>query len=132
MVGAYATALLAPHGGWAAAMLGAAALGAGLREVLGLGLLSIRLDGDYLAIVTLGFGEVMRLLLLRARGRECTKAQVRCCAAPATARVNDRVQCTPLPAHCHWLTVCTTAAAAHSLKRGGATAPAHSLEEALA
>ena len=64
MVGAYATALLAPHGGWAAAMLGAAALGAGLREVLGLGLLSIRLDGDYLAIVTLGFGEVMRLLLL--------------------------------------------------------------------
>lgn len=60
--GAYATALAAPHVGWAGGMAASALLCAGLSA--GLGLLSIRLDGDYLAIVTLGFGEVMRLLLL--------------------------------------------------------------------
>jgi branched-chain amino acid transport system permease protein len=62
-VGAYAYALLGhylgwgfwvclPLGGLAAALLG-----------LALGLPVIRLTGDYLAIVTLGFGEIFRLLL---------------------------------------------------------------------
>ncbi len=61
-VGAYATALLAPHLGWAGAVVAAAAVCSGLSGALAL--LSIRLDDDYLAIVTLGFGEVVRLLLL--------------------------------------------------------------------
>ena len=61
-LGAYATALIAPQFGWATAMLAAALIGAGFSALLAL--LSIRLDGDYLAIVTLGFGEVVRTLLL--------------------------------------------------------------------
>lgn len=61
-VGAYATALTAPHLGWAGATGFSLALCALLSA--GLALLSIRLSDDYLAIVTLGFGEVVRLLLL--------------------------------------------------------------------
>lgn len=61
-VGAYATALAAPHLGWGAAMAFSIALCALLSG--GLALLSIRLSDDYLAIVTLGFGEIVRLLLL--------------------------------------------------------------------
>jgi branched-chain amino acid transport system permease protein len=60
-VGAYATALLSARFGWplgaalAIGTAGAAALGAGIA------LLTARLRGDYLAIVTLGFAEVLRL-----------------------------------------------------------------------
>lgn len=60
-VGAYATALLATRAGWPdwaallAATLAACAIGAGVA------LLTARLRGDYLAIVTLGFAEVLRL-----------------------------------------------------------------------
>jgi branched-chain amino acid transport system permease protein len=61
-LGAYATALLAPALGWFAAMIAAAALCAILSAVLAL--LSIRLEENYLAIVTIGFGEVVRILLL--------------------------------------------------------------------
>lgn len=61
-VGAYATALLSPEVGWLPAMLIAAALSALLSG--GLALLSIRLEENYLAIVTIGFGEVVRLVLL--------------------------------------------------------------------
>lgn len=61
-VGAYATALLGPEVGWLPAMLMAAALSALLSG--GLALLSIRLEENYLAIVTIGFGEVVRLVLL--------------------------------------------------------------------
>ncbi|MBP1178063.1 branched-chain amino acid ABC transporter permease [Methylobacterium sp. PvR107] len=61
-LGAYATALLTPVVGWFAAMLAAAALSALLSVFLAL--LSIRLADDYLAIVTLGFGEAVRLVLL--------------------------------------------------------------------
>jgi branched-chain amino acid transport system permease protein len=65
-VGAYLYALLAsPHFGvhlpfWAILPLGAAV--AGLFGVL-LGAPTLRLRGDYLAIVTLGFGEIIRLFL---------------------------------------------------------------------
>lgn len=61
-LGAYSTALLTPAIGWLPAMLLAAALCA-LLSVL-LAFLSIRLADDYLAIVTIGFGEVVRLVLL--------------------------------------------------------------------
>jgi ABC-type branched-subunit amino acid transport system permease subunit len=60
--GAYATALLSPALGWCIAMVGAAALCALASCVLAL--LSIRLEENYLAIVTIGFGEVVRILLL--------------------------------------------------------------------
>jgi hypothetical protein len=61
-LGAYATALLAPAFGWYGAMIAAAALCAMVSAVLAL--LSIRLEENYLAIVTIGFGEVVRILLL--------------------------------------------------------------------
>jgi branched-chain amino acid transport system permease protein len=78
-VGAAWTMLLQPHVVKAAPMLAlgaplgdslnlviALALGAGAAAVAGLlvGLPSLRLRGDYLAIVTLGFGEVIRGVLL--------------------------------------------------------------------
>jgi branched-chain amino acid transport system permease protein len=61
-LGAYATALLGPHIGWFAAMIGAALLSAAASTALAF--LSIRLADDYLAIVTIGFGEVVGILLL--------------------------------------------------------------------
>ncbi|GLK79183.1 branched-chain amino acid ABC transporter permease [Methylopila turkensis] len=61
-IGAYATALLAPQIGWLPAMLVAGAASAILSA--GLALLSIRLEENYLAIVTIGFGEVVRLVIL--------------------------------------------------------------------
>lgn len=61
-LGAYATALLAPALGWCAAMIAAAVICAIVSSVLAL--LSIRLEENYLAIVTIGFGEVVRILLL--------------------------------------------------------------------
>src|SRR5947209_480652 len=62
-VGAYTSALLAVGGAplvfaWPAAVGLATAAGAGLAMV------ALRLREDYLAIVTLGFGEVLRLFLL--------------------------------------------------------------------
>ena len=62
-VGAYTSALLAVAGtpllfAWPAAIGFAAAAAAGLAMV------ALRLREDYLAIVTLGFGEVLRLFLL--------------------------------------------------------------------
>lgn len=62
-VGAYTYALLNFHFGmsfWLALPIGAA-LGCGFAILLGLPVL--RLRGDYLAIVTLGFGEIIRLVL---------------------------------------------------------------------
>ena len=65
-VGAYAMALLAsPHLGihwsaWAILPIGAGA--ACLAGVI-LGAPTLRLRGDYLAIVTLGFGEIVRLFM---------------------------------------------------------------------
>lgn len=62
-VGAYTSALLAVGGAplaaaWPAAVALAAVAGAGVAMV------ALRLREDYLAIVTLGFGEVLRLFLL--------------------------------------------------------------------
>lgn len=62
-VGAYSYALLNHHFGlgfWAALPIGAV-LAAGFGVLLGFPVL--RLRGDYLAIVTLGFGEIIRLIL---------------------------------------------------------------------
>jgi len=62
-VGAYSYALLNYHFGlgfWAALPIGA---GLGLIFGVLLGFPVLRLKGDYLAIVTLGFGEIIRLIL---------------------------------------------------------------------
>ena len=61
-LGAYATAVLSPPLGWFAGMVAAAALCAVASTALAL--LSIRLEENYLAIVTIGFGEAVRILLL--------------------------------------------------------------------
>ncbi len=63
MVGAYSYALLNYHFGlgfWAALPVGA---GIGLIFGVLLGYPVLRLKGDYLAIVTLGFGEIIRLIM---------------------------------------------------------------------
>ena len=63
-VGAYSYALLATEFGWSFwVCLPLAGVLAGLAGVL-LGFPVLRLRGDYLAIVTLGFGEIIRLILL--------------------------------------------------------------------
>jgi branched-chain amino acid transport system permease protein len=63
-VGAYSYALLATHLGWSFwACLPLAGLFAAVAGIL-LGFPVLRLRGDYLAIVTLGFGEIIRLILL--------------------------------------------------------------------
>lgn len=63
-VGAYSYALLASNFGWSFwACLPLAGLLAGLWGVI-LGFPVLRLRGDYLAIVTLAFGEIIRVILL--------------------------------------------------------------------
>ena len=63
-VGAYSYALLATDFGWSFwACLPLAGVFAALAGVI-LGFPVLRLRGDYLAIVTLGFGEIIRLILL--------------------------------------------------------------------
>jgi len=63
-VGAYSYALLATHFSWSFwTCLPLAGLFAAMTGVL-LGFPVLRLRGDYLAIVTLGFGEIIRLILL--------------------------------------------------------------------
>ncbi|TCT01662.1 branched-chain amino acid ABC transporter permease [Aquabacter spiritensis] len=61
-LGAYMVALTAPHLGWLAATLTAALLCAAVS--MALSLLTIRLEENYLAIVTIGFAEIVRILLL--------------------------------------------------------------------
>ncbi len=61
-LGAYGVAITAPHIGWLPAMIFSAALCAAVS--MALALLSIRLEENYLAIVTIGFGEIVRILLL--------------------------------------------------------------------
>jgi branched-chain amino acid transport system permease protein len=63
-VGAYSYALLATEFGWSFwACLPLAGIFAAFAGVM-LGFPVLRLRGDYLAIVTLGFGEIIRLILL--------------------------------------------------------------------
>jgi len=62
-VGAYAYAILATHHGWSYwVCLPVAGILAAMFGVL-LGFPVLRLRGDYLAIVTLGFGEIVRIVL---------------------------------------------------------------------
>ena len=82
-IGGYGSAMITLHagGGWAAALASAgipaalaqagpllvALVGGGLLAAIAgylVGLPSLRLRGDYLAIVTLGFGEIIRVLIL--------------------------------------------------------------------
>ncbi|MEI8234491.1 MAG: branched-chain amino acid ABC transporter permease [Verrucomicrobiota bacterium] len=62
-VGAYLSAAVTVFLGWGFVVaLGVGGLGAALAG-LAVGVPSLRLKGDYLAIVTLGFGEIIRVLL---------------------------------------------------------------------
>ncbi|MBN8917031.1 MAG: branched-chain amino acid ABC transporter permease [Rhizobiales bacterium] len=61
-LGAYTLAISAPHVGWLAGLALSAAVCAGLSMLLSL--LTIRLEENYLAIVTIGFAEIVRILLL--------------------------------------------------------------------
>ncbi len=62
-IGSYATAILTTSSGWSFwATLPIAAIAAALFGVL-IGLPTLRLKGDYLAIATLGFGEIVRNIL---------------------------------------------------------------------
>lgn len=67
-IGAYTFAIIQRDLGWPiwAAFVPAAGIGAGFGFLLGLP--SLRLRGDYLAIVTLGFGEAIRYLLKNLQG----------------------------------------------------------------
>jgi len=62
-VGAYTSALLAV-GGTPLVFAWPAAIGLAAAAAAGLAMVALRLREDYLAIVTLGFGEVLRLFLL--------------------------------------------------------------------
>src|SRR5207248_7715151 len=65
-VGAYVSALTTTKLGWsmASGMLSAAALAAAVGVVVSL--VTVRLRGDYLAIVTLGFAETIRIVASNA------------------------------------------------------------------
>jgi branched-chain amino acid transport system permease protein len=63
-IGAYTSALLVTNAGWGFfAALPVAALLAGAAGLL-VGLPSLRLSGSYLSIVTLGFAEIVRMILI--------------------------------------------------------------------
>lgn len=63
-IGAYTSGLLAQKAGWPVGIAMPTAALAGLLAGALVGLLSMRLREDFLAIVTLGFGEVVRLIAL--------------------------------------------------------------------
>ena len=61
-IGAYASALLALHGWWLAPAFVVATVLAAI-VAYPIGLLSLRLSDEYLAVVTLGFSEVVRIVI---------------------------------------------------------------------
>lgn len=76
-VGAYTAAALTVHHygkwggitgpGWLVLMMVIGAVGAGIAGII-VGLPSLRLKGDYLAIVTLAFGEIIRIIVQNQEG----------------------------------------------------------------
>jgi branched-chain amino acid transport system permease protein len=64
-VGAYTVAVLtSEHGNWPYLLAIPMAIGVAMLAGLALGAPTLRVRGDYLAIVTLGFGEIVRLTLI--------------------------------------------------------------------
>jgi len=61
-IGAYTSALLALHGWWLVPAFGVATVVAAI-VAYPIGLLSLRLSDEYLAVVTLGFSEVVRIAI---------------------------------------------------------------------
>jgi len=61
-VGAYTTAMLTTDGGWTAWQALPLAIAVAMVAGVILGAPTLRLRGDYLAIVTLGFGEIVRIV----------------------------------------------------------------------
>ena len=61
-IGAYASALLTLHGWWLVPSFVVATL-LGAIVAYPIGLLSLRLSDEYLAVVTLGFSEVVRIVI---------------------------------------------------------------------
>jgi branched-chain amino acid transport system permease protein len=67
-VGAYTTAFITMQ--WQAPLLAAIIAGGAVTALFGLaiGLPALKLRGDYLAIVTLGFGEIIRVIMINLEG----------------------------------------------------------------
>ena len=65
-VGAYTTAMLTTESGWTAWEALPVAIVVAMIAGVMLGAPTLRLRGDYLAIVTLGFGEIVRLVALNS------------------------------------------------------------------
>jgi branched-chain amino acid transport system permease protein len=67
-VGAYTVAVLtSEHGNWPFLLTIPMAVGVAMLSGLALGAPTLRVRGDYLAIVTLGFGEIVRLTLINTQ-----------------------------------------------------------------
>ncbi len=112
-VGAYSYALLNLHFGWPFwAGLPAAGLIAGLAAVL-LGLPAIRVRGDYLAIVTLGFGEIVRVVVTNLDQWTGGPNGLMGIAHPAFGPVRFGVEARPY----YWLLVLLAAATAWACVR---------------
>ncbi len=107
-IGAYSYALLNLRLGWPFwAGLPAAGLLAGLSAVL-LGLPAIRVRGDYLAIVTLGFGEIVRIIATNLDGWTGGPNGLMGIAHPSVGSANFGVEARPY----YWLLVLLVAVTA--------------------
>jgi len=112
-IGAYAYALLNLRLGWPFwAGLPAAGLIAGCSAVL-LGLPAIRVRGDYLAIVTLGFGEIARVVATNLESWTGGPNGLMGIAHPAVGQVRFGVEARPY----YWLLVILVAATAWACAR---------------
>ena len=73
-VGAYTVAVLtSEHGNWPYLLTIPMAVGVAMLSGLALGAPTLRVRGDYLAIVTLGFGEIVRLTLINTPLAGCCR-----------------------------------------------------------
>ena len=107
-IGAYSYALLNLRLGWPFwAGLPSAGLLAGLSAVL-LGLPAIRVRGDYLAIVTLGFGEIVRIIATNLDGWTGGPNGLMGIAHPSVGSANFGVEARPY----YWLLVLLVAVTA--------------------
>jgi branched-chain amino acid transport system permease protein len=65
-IGAYSQAILATYYGWNTWTVLPVGMGLSMISGVILGLPALRLRGDYLAIITLGFGEIVRIIAVNA------------------------------------------------------------------
>ncbi|CAN5854518.1 hypothetical protein BH11PLA1_BH11PLA1_12600 [soil metagenome] len=102
--------------------IGAGALVAALAGYV-VGLPSLRLRGDYLAIVTLGFGEIIRVLLERTPPQISDAAEVRAAPLKALVSLNGSLGFRGVPDYASnfwiWLFAAVTGVIAFRIKRSG-------------